>query len=280
MHQIYLGLVGMNSSMAPVSPAEAGGKEAPSARDWITLAQGLADGAQSLDRPDVEAAARLVSWPRRCTRLVAPLLQLTLRRGAFVLRADALRDRLITLDPDLADAWPEDASAESLDRIEETLAEAEIAYQAALEAENAFEAADREVRAAAEARAYERLPDLSSCAKEQGIQAYSARTDRDKVFAALLALLSQEEPKDTSAGNGTKPDSAKDEPGPGSIAEAASPEPEVPVQIANHPDDASPDAHVPPDLSPIPEGTDPGRTAAHSIFPRARSPSLGIWHSL
>lgn len=245
VHRIYLGLVGIDSSMTPVSPAEAGGKEAPTARDWITLAQGLADGAQSLDRPDVEAAARLVELAEALYEACRTAAEADAAEENIRLRADALRDRLITLDPDLADAWPEDASAESLDRIEETLAEAEIAYQAALEAENAFEAADREVRAAAEARAYERLPDLSSRAKEQGIQAYSARTDRDKVFAALLALLSQEEPKDTSAGNGTEPDSAKDEPKPGSIAEAASPEPEVPVQTANHPDDASPDADKP-----------------------------------
>jgi hypothetical protein len=242
VHRIYLGLAGIDSSMTPVSPAEAGGKEAPAARDWMTLAQGLAEGAQSLDRPDVEAAARLVELAEALYEACRTAAEADAAEENIRLRADALRDRLITLVPDLADAWPEDASAESLDRIEETLAEAEIAHQGALEAEDAFEAADREVRAAAEARAYERLPDLSSRAKEQGIQAYSARTDRDKAFAALLALLSQEEPRDTSAGNGTEPDSAKDEPEPGSIAEAASPEPEVPVQTANHPDDASPDA--------------------------------------
>ncbi|MFN3614127.1 MAG: hypothetical protein ACK4WC_06155, partial [Rubrimonas sp.] len=189
VHRIYLGLVGIDSSMTPVSPAEAGAKEAPAACDWMTLAQGLAEGAQSLDRPDVEAAARLVELAEALYEACRTAAEADAAEENIRLRADAVRGRLNALVPDLADAWPEDASAESLDRIEETLAEAEIAYQAALEAENAFEAADLEVRAAAEARAYERLPDLSSRAKEQEIQAYSARTDRDKVFAALLALL-------------------------------------------------------------------------------------------
>jgi hypothetical protein len=214
VHRIYRGLVGIDSSTTPVSPAEAGATEAPVARDWTALAQGLAEGAQSLDKPNVEAAARLVELAEALFEACRIAAEADAAEENIRLRADALRDRLNTLDPDLADAWPEDSTAEGLDRIAAMLAVAEIAQQAADQADTAFIAADAEVRAASEARAYERFADLTSRLKDAAFQANSARTDRDKAFASLRALLSFDKPRDTLAGIGAGPASIRLQPTP------------------------------------------------------------------
>jgi len=288
VHRMYVGIKGTGRSATTAAPAGEAPTEGPAVRDWAVLARDLAEGAQALDWPDVDAAEWLVSLAGALADACRAAREAELAQEKITARAMSLRDRLTALNRDLVDAWAQDATTEVLDRIEEAVVHAESAQNAVADAEHRLDAADLEVRAATEERAYARLADLSVHASEMDEQAQSARAVRDSAFATLAALLRQEGVGDipARAGVGPAPVSAEPEPATGPATVEAAPELQahVPPELGSHPappvelpetaDETAaqpqavptaPTAEVEPDPRSVPEPSALGETASPGV---------------
>ncbi|MSU90741.1 hypothetical protein GE300_14135 [Rhodobacteraceae bacterium 2CG4] len=245
VHMLYLGLLETETSAESASTAEEAPADAPPA--WTELAHELAEGAQKLDRPEVDAAERLVALAEALAEACRAAAEAEMVREKIAARAANLRDRLVALGLDLSDAWLKDPDTERLDNIDAALSALERARQAASAAEDVFAAADREVRAAAEAQDYMRLQDLSPHAAEAKCQLRAAGAAEDKAVSALAALLRQDgtdggsedigtEPTPATIGAGTQDAGMEAATGSESEVATAGYEPDVPVQQATDPD--------------------------------------------
>lgn len=189
VHDIYLGMV-----MPRQHAAKSLGVSEPIAEvqvgvDWAVLARELAGKAHSLSRPDVEEAERLVVLAQELAAVCRDIATATANQQSVAARLAALEERVREFGIDPRRGWPDGLTNEILDRVEEALDGVATTQQSVLEAEQALDVADAELRSATDQRAYTRIPELSNRAAEAEDLLRTCRHAKDKAFAALAALL-------------------------------------------------------------------------------------------
>jgi hypothetical protein len=213
IHRFYRALVGTKRTGSDIACEEDSRGDDPPAEDWTKLADELREGAERLNRPDVEAADRLVELAERLAEACRAAAALEAAQARFASRLACLRERLAHLGLDFPENWAKAATVLDLDRIEDRLAEAERNHQAGRRAEQELAEADRAARAALEAQDYTRLGDLSARASDAKRQAERARIAFEEAVSVLVAYWQQDRPGEAPTEPGQAPLPHLQEPG-------------------------------------------------------------------
>jgi hypothetical protein len=261
VHQLFLGLIGQSrSGPSPSSGVDSPADEATSL-DWVVLARDLADGAQSLKSPDIEAAQRLISIAERLADACRAAAEAA--RAQINTRTNAIRGRLNTLNPDLANDWLEDATSDDLDSIEVSLVLTEKAQEAYEEAQRAFETAIAAADVARASKELRRWHELSAQVVQADEHLQSTRTILDEAIKALAAHLRAERPRDAVSQIAPQPSPHQSEPDLKPAADGR----EVEV-------DSEPSLHTAPSAGDIPKNEVFTVSAAEHLEPLTPAPAV------
>lgn len=197
VHLLLLGLFDQDDSQAsepstePPDAAEEPLELAePETQDWAALAVAIAEAAKGLDKPDPDAAERIVLLAQELVASCRDAARAAAERQVVEVRAAALRQRLESLPSGIAGMWPTHTPTPAwLDRLEEALADVEFAEREFAEADRVLQAADAEIRAVIDARDYGRVGEFSAKAKLASEHVQSSQNLQERAREALLEIL-------------------------------------------------------------------------------------------
>lgn len=205
VHQVLLGLQS-EFQAAETSTQDSQQTVASDQTEWSDIARSIAAAANSFQRPDVQAATRLLELAQALVEACREDAEAAEQRMATAQRSLMLRERLASLDSVLLETWPEHVGDEWLQEIDQAVSAGEAANQLVREAEAALAKIDADLQVATNERAYGRLSELGQRAEIAEASVRSARVEHDAALAAIRTLLGVE-----AGANLKRDDSAQDD---------------------------------------------------------------------